>query len=83
MSHYLDSGLARQDVRLDITDVYLFRGKVGTVFVMCVNSSAAGSNAPPGFSPDAHYDFRVDLDGDVPPSEAGAEPLAVTLRYPF
>jgi hypothetical protein len=27
-------------VRLDITDVYVFRGEVGTVFVMNVNSSA-------------------------------------------
>jgi hypothetical protein len=86
VSHYLDSGLARQDVRLDITDVYLFRGEVGTVFVMSVNSSAAGSNAPPGFSPNAHYDFRVDLDGDVledivyrmtfgEPDEDGHQPL--------
>jgi hypothetical protein len=40
VSHYLDSGLARQEVRLDITDVYVFRGEVGTVFVMNVNSSA-------------------------------------------
>jgi hypothetical protein len=64
LSHYLDSALAYQDVRLDITDVYLFRGEVGTVFVMCVNSSAAGSNTPVGFHPGAHYDFRVDIDGD-------------------
>jgi hypothetical protein len=64
VSHYLDSALAYQDVRLDITDVYLFRGEVGTVFVMCVNSSAAGSNTPVGFHPGAHYDFRIDVDGD-------------------
>jgi Domain of unknown function (DUF4331) len=65
VSHYLDSALARQDVRLDITDVYLFRGEVGTVFVLSVNSSAAGSDTPAGFHPDAHYDFRIDTDGDV------------------
>ncbi len=65
MSHYLDSGLARQDPRLDITDVYLFRGEVGTVFVMNVNSSAAGSNTPVGFHAHGHYDFHLDLDGDV------------------
>ena len=34
MSHHLDSPLAREDTRLDITDVYLFRGTMGTVFVM-------------------------------------------------
>ena len=36
MSHHLDSPLARQDVRLDITDLYVFRGEIGTVFVMPV-----------------------------------------------
>ena len=39
MSHHLDSPLAREDTRLDITDVYLFRGTAGTVFVMNINSS--------------------------------------------
>ena len=34
MSHHLDSPLARQDVRLDITDLYVFRGETGTVFVI-------------------------------------------------
>jgi hypothetical protein len=43
--------LSRRDVRLDITDVYLFRGEIGTVFVMSVNSSAAGSDSPIGLSP--------------------------------
>jgi hypothetical protein len=64
VSHYLDSALACQDVRLDITDVYLFRGEGGSVFVMCVNSSAAGSNTPAGFHPGAHYDFHVDVNSD-------------------
>ena len=36
MSHHLDSPIARQDVRLDITDLYAFRGQVGTVFVINV-----------------------------------------------
>jgi hypothetical protein len=38
MSHHLDSPIARQDIRLDITDLYLFRGEVGTVFVTNVRS---------------------------------------------
>ena len=29
MSHHLDSPIARQDIRLDITDLYVFRGKNG------------------------------------------------------
>jgi hypothetical protein len=34
MSHHLDSPIARQDIRLDITDLYVFRGEIGTVFAM-------------------------------------------------
>jgi Domain of unknown function (DUF4331) len=65
MSHHLDSPLARQDTRLDITDVYLFRGTAGTVFVMNVNSSVAGRNYPERFHPKALYEFKVDSDGDA------------------
>jgi hypothetical protein len=64
VSHYVDSALAYQDVRLNITNLYVFRGEVGTVFVMSVNNSAAGGT-PGGFQPDAHYDFHVDADGDA------------------
>jgi hypothetical protein len=38
MSHHLDSPLAQQDVRLDITDLYVFRGDDGTVFAMNVKT---------------------------------------------
>ncbi len=31
MSHHLDSPIARQDPRLDVTDLYVFRGERGTV----------------------------------------------------
>ena len=65
MSHHLDSPLARQDTRLDITDVYLFRGTMGTVFVMNVNSSIAGQSYPERFHPEALYEFKVDIDGDA------------------
>jgi len=57
--------MARQDVGLDITDVYLFGGEVGTVFVMSVNSSASGRDMPVGSHPAAHYDFRLDADSDI------------------
>jgi hypothetical protein len=65
MSHHLDSPLARQDPRLDITDLYVFRGEEGTVFILNVNSSIAGAAAPPGFHPEAQYDIKLDLDGDA------------------
>jgi Domain of unknown function (DUF4331) len=65
MSHHLDSPLARQDVRLDITDLYVFRGSTGTVFVLDVNSTISGDAAPQGFHPEARYEFRVDRSGDA------------------
>jgi len=69
MSHHLDSPLARQDVRLDISDLYVFRGERGTVFTMNVNHSIApeitGRTDPAGFHPEAKYEFKVDLDGDA------------------
>jgi hypothetical protein len=69
MSHHLDSPAARQDVRLDITDLYVFRGGEGTVFVMDVNHSLAtevtGVQAAAGYHPEARYEFKLDTDGDA------------------
>ena len=48
MSHRLNSPIARQDIRLDITDLYLFRGQTGTVFVINVCHSIAGAVPSPG-----------------------------------
>ena len=69
MSHHLDSPAARKDARLDITDLYVFRGERGTVFVMNVNHSIAtevtGHQVPAGFHPEAQYEFKIDTDGDA------------------
>ncbi len=65
MSHHLNSPIARQDVRLDITDLYVFRGETGTVFVMNVCDSIAGDIPVPGYHPEGMYEFKVDLDGDA------------------
>jgi len=65
MSHHLDSPIARQDIRLDITDLYLFRGETGTVFVINVCHSIAGPIPVPGYHPEGMYEFKVDLDGDA------------------
>lgn len=64
MSHHLDSPIARQDVRLDITDLYAFRGQVGTVFVINVCHSL-GEAKIPGYHPEGMYEFKVDLNGDA------------------
>jgi hypothetical protein len=65
MAHHLDSRIARQDVRLDITDLYLFRGETGTVFVINVCHSIAGDIPTPGHHPEGIYEFKADLNGDA------------------
>ncbi|MEJ1975369.1 MAG: DUF4331 family protein [Acetobacteraceae bacterium] len=63
--HHLDSPIARQDIRLDITDLFVFRGETGTVFVIDVCHSIAGAIPAPGYHPEGMYEFKVDLDGDA------------------
>jgi len=75
MSHHLDSPIARQDIRLDITDLYLFRGETGTVFVINVCHSIFGAIAAPGYHPEGMYEFKVDLNGDATED--------VTYRFKF
>ncbi|EIF33940.1 hypothetical protein BCh11DRAFT_01733 [Burkholderia sp. Ch1-1] len=65
MSHHLDSPLARQDIRLDITDLYCFRGETGTVFVINVCHSIAGEIPAPGYHPEGMYEFKIDIDGNA------------------
>lgn len=65
MSHHLDSPIARQDIRLDITDLYVFRGETGTVFVINVCHSIFGAIPVPGYHPEGMYEFKVDLNGDA------------------
>lgn len=65
MSHHLDSPAALRDVRLDITDFYVFRGERGTVFVVNVNNSISGPEAPQGFHHEGRYEFRIDTDADA------------------
>ncbi len=63
MSHHLDSPTSRQDPRLNLTDMYVFDGEAGTVFVMAVNSSLAGESRTTGLHPEARYEFKVHRDG--------------------
>ena len=65
MSHHLDSPIARQDVRLDITDLYVFRGQAGTVFLISVCHSIAGKIPVPGYHPEGLYEFKIDFNGDA------------------
>jgi len=65
MGHHLDSPLARQDIRLDITDMYVFKGQIGTVFVINVCHSIFGPIPVPGYHPEGMYEFKIDLNGDA------------------
>jgi Domain of unknown function (DUF4331) len=65
MSHHLDSPIARQDIRLDITDLYLFRGEVGTAFVINVCHSIASPLPEPGYYLEGMYEFKIDTNGDA------------------
>ncbi|WP_329455944.1 DUF4331 family protein [Streptomyces sp. NBC_01497] len=65
MSHHLDSPAARADARLNISDLYVFRGESGTALVMNVSSESAGPDAPKGFHPEARYEFKIDGSGDA------------------
>ena len=65
MSHHLDCPLARQDIRLDITDLYVFRGETGTVFIINVCHSIFGPIPAPGYHPEGMYEFKIDLNGDA------------------
>jgi hypothetical protein len=65
MSHHLDSPLARQDPRLDITDLYVFRGERGTVLITNHSHSLAGTDIVRGLHPEGRYEFKVDASGDA------------------
>jgi hypothetical protein len=65
MSHHLDSPIARQDIRLDITDLYVFRAQMGTAFVINVCHSIFGAIPVPGYHPEGMYEFKIDSNGDA------------------
>src|SRR5580704_1333273 len=65
MSHHFDTATAREDPRLNVLDLYLFRGKPGaTVMAMTVNPDA-GTNAPDTFHEEGLYAFRFDVNDDT------------------
>ncbi len=66
MSHHLDSPTAKEDGRVDITDIYIFAGESAntTVLIMAVNP-LAGELSPTTFRAGALYDFKIDTNADV------------------
>ncbi len=66
MSHHIDSPTAKEDGRVDITDIYVFAGEAAntTVLIMAVNP-LAGALSPTTFRAGALYDFKIDTNADV------------------
>lgn len=66
MSHHLDSPTAKEDGRVDITDIYVFAGEAAntTVLIMAVNP-LAGEVSPTSFRAGALYDFKIDTNADI------------------
>lgn len=64
MSHHFDTPTAREDPRLNLCDMYIFAGSLGsTVLAMTVNPAATAQTTAP-FRDEAVYAFRFDTDGD-------------------
>jgi hypothetical protein len=59
VSHHGESPLAQQYPKLDICDVFLFRGNSGTVFIQTLNPLSG----PGGFHPGGLYEFNIDTSG--------------------
>jgi hypothetical protein len=65
-SHHNDSPQAKNDSRLNLTDLYVFPARDGasTVFVLNVVKDA-GRDGARNLHPDAVYDIAIDVDGDA------------------
>jgi hypothetical protein len=65
MSHHFDTAHAKEDPRLNICDLYVFKGSGNrTVFVQTCCADA-GISSPDIFHPEGTYAFRIDLNKDA------------------
>ncbi|MGA2421475.1 MAG: DUF4331 family protein [Candidatus Acidiferrum sp.] len=75
MSHHFDTKLAKEEPSLNVSDLYLFDGPMGTtVMVMTVNPDV-GLSAPDTLHVEGLYAFRFDLNADA------REELAFKFRF--
>jgi hypothetical protein len=75
VSHHFDTPTAREDPRLNLCDLYLFRGgSAPTVMAMTANPAATADTVAP-FRDEAIYAFRFDTDGD------GREDVSFKMRF--
>jgi Domain of unknown function (DUF4331) len=68
MSHHFSSPAAKEDGRLNLTDLFIFQGSKPdtTVFIMNVGPDAGiDKSSPISLHPDAIYNLNIDTDGDL------------------
>src|SRR6476620_9970934 len=64
MSHHFDTPTAKEDPRINVCDVYLFRGRPGTTVMALTVNPNAGVGAPDTFRDEGLYVFRFDTNRD-------------------
>jgi hypothetical protein len=75
MSHHFDTDLAKTDPRLNICDLYVFKGTGERTVLAMTCCADAGISSPDVFHPEGIYAFRIDLNGD------SKEELAFKFRF--
>lgn len=75
MSHHFDTDQAKADPRLNICDLYVFKGGGERTVLAMTCCADAGISSPDLFHPEGTYAFRIDLDGD------NKEELAFKFRF--
>jgi hypothetical protein len=65
MSHHFDTTTARNDPRLNLTDLFLFSLAPGVTTMALTVNPGAGQTRPEALHEEGLYAFRFDLDGDA------------------
>lgn len=65
MSHHFDTTHAKEDPRLNICDLYVFKGRGDTTVFIQTCCADAGISSPDAFHPEGTYAFRIDLNADA------------------
>jgi len=65
MSHHFDTPTAGKDPRINLCNLYLFRGTPGTVAMALTVNPDAGAGGPDTFREEGLYAFRFDLNDDA------------------
>jgi hypothetical protein len=75
MSHHFDTDQAKADPRLNICDLYVFKGRGERTVLAMTCCADAGISSPELFHPEGTYAFKIDLNGD------SKEDLAFKFRF--